>query len=270
LAESRAELAHDIVNSSSSFDWRVRAKAALIHLTANACVAAAVAALVFVIWYPWPYHDLSGGTELFGLVVGCDVVLGPVITFVIFNRRKPRSELVRDLGIVVALQLVALGYGLHMTFVARPVALALEEDRFRVVAVNDVVESELPHAQEGMRSLSLTGPRLVYTSVPDEPAKRSEALSLALRGHDIGTRPSLWKPWDANARRAAVAKAKSVLQLMKRRPEYRTVIDAAVQRAARPAQTLVYIPMITFRGDWVALLDSSSGEVVGFAPVDGF
>ncbi len=30
------------------------------------------------------------------------------------------------------------------------------------------------------------------------------------------------------------------------------------------------MPMITFRGDWVALLDAAKGDVVGFAPFDGF
>jgi hypothetical protein len=258
------------MTTAASFGWRSRARAALIHLIANACVAMAVAALVFGVWYPWPYRDMSGGNELFALVVGVDVVLGPVITFVIFDRRKPWGELMRDVGIVVALQLAALGYGLHMTFIARPVVLALEEDRFRVVSVVDVLESELPKAQEGMRTLSLTGPRLVYTSVPSDPKLRSEALSLALKGHDIGTRPSLWRPWTAEARRAAVASAKPLADLIARRPAERATIDAAVQRTGEPMQALVYIPVIAFRGDWVALLDRRSGAIVGFASVDGF
>ena len=44
------------------------------------------------------------------LVVSCDLVLGPLITFTIFDKRKPWPELRRDLAIVVALQLAALGY----------------------------------------------------------------------------------------------------------------------------------------------------------------
>ena len=80
------------------------------------------------------------------LVVSCDLVLGPLITFTIFDKRKPWPELRRDLAIVVALQLAALGYGLHTVIIARPVVLALEEDRFRVVAAPGVLETELPRA----------------------------------------------------------------------------------------------------------------------------
>jgi hypothetical protein len=258
------------MTTAASFDWRSRSRAALIHLVANAFIAMAVAALVFSVWYPWPYRQMSGGNELFALVVGVDVVLGPIITFVIFDRRKPRAELIRDVGIVIALQLAALGYGLNMTFIARPVVLALEEDRFRVVSVVDVLEAELPQAREDMRSLSLTGPRIVYTSVPADPKLKSEAVMLALKGHDIGTRPSLWKPWSVEARRAAVASAKPLSDLIARRTAERDTIDAAVQRTSQPVQALVYIPVIAFRGDWVALLDRNSGAIVGFAAVDGF
>ena len=69
------------------------------------------ALLVFGIWYPYPYREISGGRELFLLVITVDVILGPLITLAVFNRKKPRSELRRDLAIVALLQLGALGYG---------------------------------------------------------------------------------------------------------------------------------------------------------------
>lgn len=31
-----------------------------------------------------------------------------------------------------------------------------------------------------------------------------------------------------------------------------------------------YLPMITFREDWVALLDAAKGDALGFASLDGF
>ena len=80
-----------------------RARAALVHFALSLVVAAAGALLVFVVWYPTPFREISGGRELFLLVVSVDVVLGPVITLAIFDRRKPWVELRRDLVVVVAL-----------------------------------------------------------------------------------------------------------------------------------------------------------------------
>lgn len=258
------------VHSSLRFDWRSRLEPALIHLAASLVVAIAVAAMVFALWYPGVYRDLSGGTELFLLVVGVDWALGPLITFVIFDRRKPVKELRRDVAVVVALQLAALGYGLHMVSISRPVVLALEEDRFRVVAASGVFERELPSALPDLRSLSLTGPRLVRSVVPADPDKKFESIGLGMSGFDIGARPSLWQPWDDKARAEALLHARPVTALAQRYADRRAELDAAVSATGRTAQAVVYVPMITFRGDWVALLDAAKGDVVGFAPFDGF
>ena len=130
---------------TASFDWRSRLRAATIHLGLSAIVAVLAALLVFALWYPWPYGEISGGRELFRLVVAVDVVLGPLITFTIFNRAKPRRELRRDLAVVVLLQLAGLGYGLWTVQLARPVHLVYELDRFRVVH-----QVEIPEESAGL------------------------------------------------------------------------------------------------------------------------
>ena len=89
-------------------------------------------------WYPYPYRELSGGRELFALVVAVDVVLGPLITLVIFNPAKTRCHLVMDFTVIGLLQVAALAYGLWTVFVARPVHLVFEYHRMAVVHAIDV------------------------------------------------------------------------------------------------------------------------------------
>ena len=43
------------------------------------------------------------------LVVGIDVVLGPLLTLIVFHPKK--KSLIWDLAVIVAVQLGALGYG---------------------------------------------------------------------------------------------------------------------------------------------------------------
>ena len=74
--------------SNASAFWRDRLKASGIHLILSLVVAALSALLVFGIWYPYPYREISGGRELFLLVVTVDVILGPLITLAIFDRSK--------------------------------------------------------------------------------------------------------------------------------------------------------------------------------------
>ena len=256
--------------NTKAFNWPFRRKAVLIHLSSTGLLAIIVATVVFVLWFPGAYRSMSGGTELFVLVASVDFTIGPLITFVIADSRKTWKQLVRDIAVIVVLQLVALSYGLNMVSISRPVMLALEEDRFRVVAAHDVYVQELPLAKPEFRSLSLTGPRLAYSAVPTDPKEKSDALSLGMRGYDVGTRPSLWQPWDDKVRAQALAHAKPLAALMRRYPKGQAEFAAAIDKTGRPADKLVYIPTITFRDDWVTLLDATSGDVVGFAPFDGF
>jgi len=100
-------------------NWNDRLRASGIHMAISLAIAALSAALVFAVWYPYPYREISGGRELFFILVSVDVILGPLITLAVFNRAKPRSELRRDLGIVGVLQIAALAYGLWTVSIAR-------------------------------------------------------------------------------------------------------------------------------------------------------
>ena len=115
-----------------NFDLKTRFRAAGVHLGLSALVALLAGAVVFGLWYPYPYRVISGGQSLFWLVVTVDLVLGPLLTWIVFDRRKPRAELVRDVSVIALLQLSALVYGLVSVYQARPVYLVHEVDRFRV------------------------------------------------------------------------------------------------------------------------------------------
>src|SRR6218665_96173 len=138
----------------ASWDLRNRLFASGVHLVASLGVALLAAALVFLLWYPGWYRLMSGGQGLFALVVTVDVVLGPLITFLIFDRQnKAWAHLRRDLLVVCVLQLAALVYGLHAVYTARPIALVFEVDRFRVISAKDVHLPELPDAAVAYRRL---------------------------------------------------------------------------------------------------------------------
>lgn len=226
------------------------------------------ALLVFVLWYPTPFREVSGGRELFFIVIAVDVVLGPLITFAVFDRRKPRGELVRDLTVVVLLQLAALAYGLHAVAQARPAVVALEGNRLRVVRAIDLDNAALAQAPSGLQRLSLTGPTFVATRRPTE-AERLEAMQRGLAGQDIGMRPEFWLPPDQSGPAYAAA-AMPIQRLRTLQPHRVAEIDAAVSSLGTASTQVGYLPMLARRTDWSALVDLKSGTIVGYVPVEGF
>ena len=72
--------------------WHSKIRAFTLHLVISLALAVAAAALVFGLWYPYPYREISGGRELFLLIVAVDVVAGLLITLAVFNPAKSRRE----------------------------------------------------------------------------------------------------------------------------------------------------------------------------------
>jgi hypothetical protein len=250
-------------------NWKERLTASGIHLGISVCIAAAAALLVFALWYPYPYREISGGRDLFLIVTTVDVILGPLITLAIFNRAKPVRELAVDLTVVGLVQLAALGYGLWTVAVARPVHLVFEADRLRVVHAIDIPEELFNRAPQGVRIEPWLGPTLLAVR-PFRDAEESYSATMeALQGVQLAARPDLWQPYGA-ARTRILAAAKPVEVLKRRMPTYRGVIDAALKQAGRDPANTLYLPMVSRKFFWTALIDAQTADVVGFAPLDSF
>lgn len=245
-----------------------RARAALIHVAISAAVAAVVAAFVFAFWYPRPFGEVSGGRDLFLLLIVVDVVIGPLLTFAVFDRRKPQTELRRDLAVVVLLQLAALAYGLHTVALARPAVIALEGDRLRVVRAVDLAQADFSKAPEGLTSLSWLGPVYLATRTPTA-GETLDAIERGLAGEDIGMRPQFWRPL-SETKWAYAQAAKPLAGLTRLHPDRAGDVRKAVDALQRPAQRLGYLPILGRSTNWSALVDLEDGSIVGYVPVDGF
>ncbi len=250
--------------------WADRLRAAGIHLGLSLLVAAVAGALVFLLWYPYPYREVSGGRELFFLVVAVDVVLGPLITLAIFNRAKAWPVLRRDLITVAFVQLAGLAYGLWTVEQARPIHLVFEIDRFRVVHAVDVPEEIADKAPPEVRFAPLTGPTMLSLRPFRDQQENMEATLAALQGLPLSARPELWQTYEAG--RADVLRAGApVAELKTRFPQQAAQIDALLQRAGRDTNRTLYLPMIARKATgWTVLVDAATADVVGFLPLDSF
>jgi hypothetical protein len=254
----------------TSFDfWRDRLRASAIHLGISLSIAALAALLVFGVWYPYPYREISGGRELFLIVVTVDVILGPLITLAVFNRRKPWTELRRDLAFVGLIQLSALAYGLWTVAIARPVHLVFEIDRFRVVHAIDVEPELLNRAPLGINVMPWTGPTLLSVRRFKDSNESAEATMAALQGVNIGSRPDLWQSYAAGV--SDVLKvARPVAGLKTRFPKQADEIEAVLQKASKAPETLMFVPMAGRKAFWTVFVDPVTADVVATMPLDSF
>ena len=246
-----------------------RLVAAGIHFGLSAIVAAVAADLVFFVWYPYPYSEISGGRELFFIVVSVDVILGPLLTFAVFDRRKSVNKLRFDFVCIGVVQLAGLAYGLATVFIARPVFMVLEYDRFRVVHALEVPLESLPAAPEGLRQLPVVGPKIVSLRDFKDAREKADMTLAALAGVSLSARPELWQSYSL-VREQALREAKPLARLLKQLPEQAPILLKAANRTGLDASSLVYLPMVGRKTFWTVLLNPVSAEPLAYLPVDSF
>jgi len=217
-------------------------------------VALTSAAVVFLVWYPGPLSEASGATEIFLLLLGVDVALGPLLTLVVFNPKK--KELRRDLAIILVLQFSAFAYGIHTVFAARPAFLVFNVDRFDVVYADQLPDEKRSQAVRAeFRSLPVFGPGLALARAPDDAEQRRRILMNSVAGgEDLPQMPQYYQPFDVRAAefRQRLRPIAELESLNARQPD-------AYQALLRESPgALGFVPVKGFRKDFAAVVTAAS------------
>ena len=243
-----------------------RWKASTIHLACSALIATTIIVLMLALWYPGAYFTAMGGQMLVLIVVGVDVVLGPLITLIIFDTRK--KSLKFDLGVIVAVQVAALVYGCYVMFEARPVYNVFVVDRFDLIAANQITPDTLEKASPQFRSLPLNGPQVIAVRTIDDPKRQFDiTMSTLMGGHDLSELPEFYVPYSNYALQAG-ARARPLAQLEKKQPSEVEVIRKFVRDSGRKADEIGFLPMKARNQDMTVVVEIATGAIVGFLPVE--
>jgi len=237
-----------------------RYKAFAIHLALSALLAAGTFVCMSILWYPSPLLTVVGGADIFFLLLAVDVVLGPVMTLMVFDIKK--KSLRFDLAVVATVQLAALCYGLLTLLQGRPVFVAALGHRFDVVQANEVTEEDLAASQ---RPLPRWGPIWVGTKAPTDSKEREAVLFSALAGRDLGHRPQYHVPLQS-MRDDMLKASKSIAELRMRNTSQDKEITAWLGRHGRTDDSIVYQGLKARSQDMAVILDAKTAEVIGIAP----
>jgi hypothetical protein len=178
---------------------KFRLKALGWHFCASACLLILVIGGLYLGWYRWPGWYSAGMLMVLPIAVGVDAALGPLLTFIVANPNKPRRELARDISIIAAVQLLALGYGATVLWHGRPLYYAFSVNQLEVVQAMEIPPEEIALAEErnpGLAPHWYSLPRWIYAPLPNDAAKSQAIVSSAIGGGtDVTGMPSYYQPW---------------------------------------------------------------------------
>ena len=139
-------------------------KAMAVHLSISIAVFIYLAYQIYYNWYPEPFFTVDGGWAGIRLVGAVDLVLGPLITFLIFDLSKSRKAILFDLITIVVIQFAALSYGIYSTYTQRPIAVVVI-DQFVYSSTMEQYAGTLASVSE-LQRFSDEKPPIIYSDFP--------------------------------------------------------------------------------------------------------
>lgn len=248
-------------------------KAAAIHLGISTVIAGIILFLVYGVWYPAPLSEALGVTDIFLMLLGIDLALGPLLTLIVYKPLKKTLKL--DLAVIACVQLAALLYGLHTVGSGRPAYMVFTKDRFDLVLAYEVAkiagDSKNPTLDmQNAWTQPLLGYKIAAAKVPTDVA--SYPLLNLLTGSALGGGPDVPHVLDLHI---PYAKALPLLQQKGRPLNTLNSTDALMQarytalQTKYPKESLV-LPLKIKYTIYTVIVQPSTGAILGIEPFDVF
>lgn len=147
-----------------------KSRAFLLHLAISLVVFSALLAIILLVWFPSGLIYAGGITGL-KLIIGVDIVLGPLLTWVVFKPGKP--GLTFDLSVIASLQIICLVLGTWVVYKERPMALVLMHNGLHFISYADTTQHDL-----GLDQYSGDYPKKIIMDLPDDISTWSAIVSM--------------------------------------------------------------------------------------------
>lgn len=226
-----------------------------IHLGISILIALLVVMVVFLCWYPLPLNKATGVTHIFLMMVGIDLVLGPLLTWLVYKEGKKTLKF--DLTVIILIQISALFYGIYHITEGRPVWLVYSVDRFEVVRNNEIYTKNIQQANKIYQHPSWFGPQYVAIKFAKDQKQRNQDMFEEILGKiEISQRPERY------------VELSKVTDQIKKRVQDITLLNqyndprVVKETLAKYPQANAFVPLKANTVDMTVLINKEKGEVV--------
>ncbi|MGM1003870.1 TfpX/TfpZ family type IV pilin accessory protein [Acinetobacter haemolyticus] len=232
-----------------------RLKFFLSHLSISFLIALLVVGIVFFLWYPSPLAKAVGVTHIFLMLIAIDVVVGPILGFIVYKEGK--KSLKFDLAVVILLQLSALSFGVYSIAQGRPVWVSYVVDRFELVRNNDLINDKADQALPQFQNPSWLQPQYVAVKVSDNVNQRNNDLfAEVMGGISLAQRPERYV--ELSEVKSLIQQRAQDLELLKNFNDS----DQVEKVLAKYPTATAFVPLKANAVDMTVLINKEKGEVV--------
>jgi hypothetical protein len=237
-----------------------RTKAGIIHFCLSFTIFSIIFFVLFTLWYPEPYFTASGGWQGLKIAAAIDLVLGPLLTLIVYNPSKSARTLSIDLAVIACIQTAALMWGILTIYDQRPVAVVFWDDSFLTVAATDLNRFHYPIEQ--LQQFSQLKPPLIYVEKPKDLMGLNQLLS-KIRDAEIAPhhQTDLYRPL-AEHFADIIPQQLKIDSALERNPALRPEFEQLLTKSKHTAKELLFFPLKAKYHD-IILVFTAKGELAG-------
>lgn len=229
------------------------------HLVISLVIILIILSILVFAWFPPPFFTTDGGWAGIRIIAGVDVVLGPLLTLIVFKPGKPWLKF--DLTVIGLIQLSALAWGVWLLHHERPVAAVYADNYFTAVTLSDIKPYGM--TRQKLQVFGDKPPYWIFSDLPEDTDEMLKIRSDALKsGLPISQLVDYYKPMDANAMREIRDKSINMQHWLKDEPEK---LKRYQQFLAEQddAGDLVFIPWHARNHYVIVALDTQTRKYIG-------
>lgn len=242
-----------------------RIRAFLIHLAISLIVFLIPLYLIVFQWYPFPFFYADGGWNGIRIIVGAHLVIGPLLTFIVFKPGK--SGLKFDLVTIGIVQAGALVWGTWLVYSERPIALVYTVNYFTTASFRQIQDTGF--VLKGLNSFGNKSPFPVYVNLPQDPEQRLPLLEKSVAtGTPLFLLADLYHKFDPESLQILKQNSDELLRYLKSDPKGAQLLDSFFRAHGEFINDSVYIPLHTRRQRLVIIVNAIDLSTRGSLNID--
>lgn len=240
-------------------------RAFLIHFLVSLFLISLILAVVLAVWYPTPYFTVDGAQSILAILIGVDLVLGPLLTLIVYKPGKP--SLTFDMSCIILVQLVALIYGVHVTYKRHPEFVVFAVDRFSTVSLEEIDLQRLEHPT--LKETLWDGPTLTQAFFPKDKEERKNLMfNVIFEGApDIEFWPHLYQPYQPDMV-TFNPRSIDIQQIMQLSGSAKEKINAFLAKNNAGVNDFFFLPLVGKSTDIVIVLSKQDGMPMGYIDIN--
>ncbi len=235
-----------------------RFTASTTHFFISVIIFTVFFSLLLSLWFPAPYFSASGGWQGLKIVAAVDLILGPLLTLIVFNIKKPKKELVRDLSIIATFQIAALVWGMTTVYQQRPLMVTFWDGQFHTLSADVLKRAKID--QTILDPFGDDFPVYIYTEPPTDDTAKQKHLSKLFAGTSANLQPELYRPL-AKHYDAVFQHNIDLNKNLENSPELKDQVDTLLKKSQTTLEENHYLPLSSYYGTFVLVFDKNNKRI---------